>query len=450
MKKILASLLCMILLVGCAAAASADEEPAAELSDSVQSQAVSMALACWMSGYENGDELSDPLLLWDAAGWYAALLYRIEGSDLLSPERTTAFLESVGWRGVISIPDTWEEYGVVRRLAGSDGRQNLDFVQHKREADDMLGVSTELSVATLDEDTVEAVLTYHMNDEESASWVYEFDFVPAGEGSEFPYCLVGARYRDDGPEVDPELTFTWEGLLEANRLENVLSQFPSVHIKDDGVENAPDTWLFKRGEDLALVMDSQTYVWGQYGGCYFDYEIGGEEPTRPVITEFYDPEVEWESRDAYITDYLSGICLMKLDRIEGDRIWAVCTFRSGFHEKFSFDRGTLVLREIEYTYEDGAEPSVTRFRYNDSVPPFSFLKSWDEALRMLTVVWEDYSNGWGSVHTDFVRVPMDWEYFPYEARWGDYTAYLNKGYTQLYEYPGDYVEYTLYLTTAKG
>ena len=40
--------------------------------------------------------------------------------------------------------------------------------------------------------------------------------------------------------------------------------------------------------------------------------------------------------------------------------------------------------------------------------------------------------------------------FPWEARWGDYTIYMNEGYTRPYSYPGDGVDYTLWLTTAKG
>ena len=49
-----------------------------------------------------------------------------------------------------------------------------------------------------------------------------------------------------------------------------------------------------------------------------------------------------------------------------------------------------------------------------------------------------------------VSLPGDWEYLPYEARWGEYTAYTNPDYIGPYAYPGDGVDYTLYLTTAKG
>ena len=54
------------------------------------------------------------------------------------------------------------------------------------------------------------------------------------------------------------------------------------------------------------------------------------------------------------------------------------------------------------------------------------------------------------VRTEFARIPADWEYMPYPARWDEYTVYMNEGYTKLYEYPGDGVDYTIYLTTAKG
>ena len=76
-------------------------------------------------------------------------------------------------------------------------------------------------------------------------------------------------------------------------------------------------------------------------------------------------------------------------------------------------------------------------------------------MRTVTTVWEDYVPGDGesferTERTEFARIPADWEYLPYEARWGDYTAYANAGFTEAYSYPGDGVDYSLYLTTAKG
>ena len=75
------------------------------------------------------------------------------------------------------------------------------------------------------------------------------------------------------------------------------------------------------------------------------------------------------------------------------------------------------------------------------------MNGWDRELRTVTLMWEDWPS---PPSAETAEIPMDWEYLPYEARWGNYTAYLNENYTGEYAYPGDGVEYTLYLTTTKG
>ena len=65
-------------------------------------------------------------------------------------------------------------------------------------------------------------------------------------------------------------------------------------------------------------------------------------------------------------------------------------------------------------------------------------------------MWESFYDGGPHVREETVELPGDWEYLPAEGRYGDYTIYMNAGYTQSYFYPGDNVDYTLYLTTAKG
>ena len=88
--------------------------------------------------------------------------------------------------------------------------------------------------------------------------------------------------------------------------------------------------------------------------------------------------------------------------------------------------------------------------YPDALPDFSFLDGWDKPLREVTGIWEDFYDGDVHVRTETYELPGDWEFLPWEGRWGDYTIYMNKGYTRPYFYPGDGMDYTLYLTTAKG
>ena len=463
MKKILSLLLCLLLLAGvfpAAVSAAGDAEApdgetaAADLAAETGAQSFAMTMAAWLMGYPDGTSLDDPLLLWDAAGWYAAWLYRTEGCDLLTREEAEDFLRSVGFEGEAMLPEGWEEYGVVQVLHGRDGRENLDFVQHKTEIDAMLGVDTMISTLASTDDTVTTLLSCFYDGEISADWMYSLGFESAEEGSAFPYRLVKLELLDDGPKMDPALDFGWDELLRANRLENLLAVCPAVQIREGG--NTGCTWLFEDEGDFARVSTGEDYTGGEFRGCSFEYEQAEDGAQRARIGHI---EEDSDSRDFLnhaLTDYLNGVCIVELRDAGEGLLWLECTYRGGYRQTIAVDRGTLRLQEIDYYYDAEQEPSRTCFVYDESAPDFPFLRSWDGPLRTVTTVWEDFV--WSeeseeferTERTAFTRVPADWEYLPYEARWGDYTVYRNAGYTESYTYPGDGVDYTLYLTTAKG
>jgi 7-cyano-7-deazaguanine tRNA-ribosyltransferase len=82
---------------------------------------------------------------------------------------------------------------------------------------------------------------------------------------------------------------------------------------------------------------------------------------------------------------------MKLDRIEGDLIWADAIYSTGYRQKLAFDRGTLVLREVMSLNDDGEVGNVTVFDYTSAPDNYSFLDSWDRPLRTIELVWETVS-----------------------------------------------------------
>ena len=238
MKKILSLLLCLALLAGLFAVSAAAEEASAEpaeapetevdFTEAVGPQAFAATMAFWLGGYEESNALEDPLFFWDAAGWYAAWLYRTEGCDLLSTEELGDFLRSLGGEDS-PLPEGWEEYGVLRVLRARDGSESYDFVQHKLEIDEMLGVNTMVSFVESKDNTLTTVLSCFYEDGLRAEWLYALRFEEA-EGEVFPYRLTGLAVLDDGPQMDPALSFSWDEVLEANLLENVLAHYPAVRI----------------------------------------------------------------------------------------------------------------------------------------------------------------------------------------------------------------------------
>ncbi len=109
-----------------------------------------------------------------------------------------------------------------------------------------------------------------------------------------------------------------------------------------------------------------------------------------------------------------------------------------------------MLRESRFRYGEDSGLVTTIYDYKSPPPELPFLDSWDKPLRTLILHWENFEGSELKTWTETVRVPRDWEYLPYEGRWGNYTVYLDEGYTKPYVYPGDGPGYTLYLTTAKG
>ena len=251
------------------------------------------------------------------------------------------------------------------------------------------------------------------------------------------------------PEVDPALTFSWELLLEENDLQNILSMYPGVRIYSKMYNTEDSTWLFLHGDDPVMLTEAYSSVYGQYKGCYFELTQSTDGVIRPRINGFWENAGTMENLTDFLRGYFSDPERMQLDRIEGDLIWADVFYGGDYRQKIAFDRGTLVVREI-MSLVNGEVVGITGFDYDRKPTGYTFLDSWDKPLRNIEVLWESYPGGVRELRRETVSVPMDWEYFPVEAQWGDYTAYTNDRYIGDYKYPGDGVEYLLFLTTVKG
>ena len=452
------------LLSGCAAAprsSDPEEPPAAETAETVlpdgdlaaatEAQAFAAAMAGWLGGRETLEDPDRTLLCWDMAGWYAAREYRLRGSDLIAPEQIEDFLRSVGLDGDFAPPESWLEYGVVERHAAPDGAAYYAFPQHCREIDAMLGVTTEVSVKPLEDGRVESVVTSHYENGTQESTRFVLSFEPNTDpGSAFACRLTEITPPPPGAETVGELTFTWDELIEANRLRNVFKIYPTV--RHFCREHNPEmvTWVYPRGEDLTILTLSDGYASGCFRRASFTWQEREGEGWLASIEEFSDTATDWETQDDYLVNYLANITRMSFEGVEDDRIWTECTVRGGMRERIAVDRGTLVLREIQLWYSDDLPPVTTCFLYDETAPALEYLDSWDGPMRTVTLHWEDFSSGERVTRDESVRIPADWEYLPWQGRWGDYTVWMNEEYTRQYAYPGDGVDYTLYLTTAKG
>lgn len=436
-------------------APAATETPAPtetpSFADSIEAQAFSVAMAYHEGSFTAGTTPQDPDLLWEITGWYAAWLHRVQGTDLLSESEVKDFQRSIGGGDTLVMSVEWLiAVHDIHILRSSDGAVSYTFPTHLSRLEELLGVTMEWELDASAPPEAVVVLRQHYAANASAERRYELSFIRNREaGSAFAYSLRNAVIEEPGPWVDPELDFDWDGLIAANSLKNILSLYPSVKIRQT-YDNGIPTWVFERNGNLCILRGPEEHIVGQYRGCYFEYARGVDGQLRAVISGFGPDAANPEVRDTYISDYLNGAAIIKLDRIDGDLIRTHVDYKGDWQQDIAFDRGTLVLREMVHRIDEETEPIVNTFTYDEQPPAFSFLDSWDRPLRHVTLVWEDYYNGGPHVRRETVELPMDWEYLPDEGRGGDYTVYMNEGYTQLYFYPGDNIDYTLYLTTAKG
>ncbi len=442
MKKLFALLLSLLLLKVEAIPVALAESGITE--KTISEQAFALGLACRMNDYDNREP--DAPLLWDAAGWYAALRHRTDEIDLLSERELEDFLCSIGYQGSLALPEGWEIYGVAHAARSSDGHLWYDFSFHKEMFEEMLGISTEVHIAVITRDTAVTTVTVHYENDSLAKWAYRLRFEEnkAGTGSSFDFRVSGIEAIDFEPQMEGALNFTWEELLAANDLSYLLRFCPAVCVYERNSDFMKD-WYFLHNGETVLIHESGESISGQYGCYEFDIEEIADGAKRVRVGHIAETAVSDES----IRSYLSWIVNLRLNQLDGDLFRLDCTTINGESERIAVNRGTLALEELTEDYLN--YPSVTTcFDYTLEPPACDFLTGWEKPLRTITVLRESFESGELKTQEDFLRLPADWEYLPYEGRWGNYTIYMDAGYTKPYAYPGDGVDYTLYMTTAKG
>lgn len=455
MKRVLAFCLSLFLLaapsVSCRAESgetASDRPETTEVNmtlqeEQVRDQSFSLAMAAWLGGYP--DDVDEALFRLDAAGWYAALQARY-GYDLISEEEITDFLRSVGYTGVLYFPESWLEYGIVKVLTGTDGRRYYDFVNHKNQLAEMLGVTVEYRLQIAGRSAL-VTIVYHYEDGSTAEWSYELSYVHNEDpSSAFPCRLAELNVCPFVPRIEGNVDFDWQDLRYANRLDTVLMFCPAVHIESD-VGGYTSRWLFRTEERTVDISQNGTLSYGQVNGIEFRQE-GAD--SRVQVGRIDPPDAAEENFIQALPHVFSDLVRIEFVRTEGENTVLNCKTRSGQREIMTINRLTLWIQQLDGIAEDGSLLYRYTFRYDRQPPHFSLLEAWEGPLRTVTLVWEDFRTGILITRTDFVRVPADWEVLPYEGRWGEYTIYMDHGHTSLYQYPGDGADYTLYLSTAKG
>ncbi len=446
MSKSIPFVLAFALLLSLCSPAIAASDPA--FPDSVEAQSFAVAMAYHDGGYYEGITPSDTSFLWDATAWYAAWLYRTCSVDVLTEDQVHDFQLSIG-ASASALPPAWAESSLgLRVLRSSDGTLFYDFTASKNRIDTLLGQTLSFSVETTSSASVAVTLEQYYSLNASGKTCYHLSFMHnRNSASSFPYSLRNVDIEESEPVMDPELDFEWGGLLAANSLRNIFSAADAVEVQNSSGDLS--SWVFSFADHPCLLYVREDSIEGQYRNFWFSLQTSAGSDQRPCITDADIADGD-NQLNSYISDFLQGATTVSHLSSSEDSVQIHMTFPGGWEQDALLDRGILFLKELSSRFSEDSEPFVTTFRYTSDRPSFSFLESWRNDLRKITVIWEDWYTGERRLRTTSVEIPSDWEYIPWEGQYGDYTIYMNEDYTLPYSYPGDEVEYTLYLTTAKG
>ena len=425
-------------------------EPGPDFDDAVAGQVFAVVLAAWSGAFSDGTLPDDPAFLAEATGWYAAWRWRTAGLEALPLAEAVDFQRSLGSRGDFALDPAWEDSGLVTRVKDGDGTEGLDFCWHRQLLETQLGVTLELRSESDGGHAVDASVIRHFESGDTAGRDYRLLFASAADtGGRFPYHLTDLKLPPPGPQMDPAFDFDFDLLISQNRLSTLLRFSPVVRITYS-YDTERETWIFLREGDLCLLNVTEGLIYGEYRGARFEYGPDEKGEVRARVTSFDESAGSVEANDTILTDLFSMAAVMKCEGSDSERTFIRSVSEYGYRDDFEINRGTLALLREAYYYDADEPVSVVSVSYPETLPDFSFLDGWDRPLRRVTGIWEDFRDGGIRVREEVYELPGDWEFLPWEGRYGDYTIYMNAGYTRSYFYPGDGMDYTLYLTTAKG
>ena len=128
-RLLLLLLLCMALFLSALSISSSAEIDSDNDSFlyAVKDQAFGMAMAYWQEGIDSSYTIIAEPVYWQAAGWYAAKMFKTASRELISRSEVEDFLDSVGYKGEMNLPQSWEEYEIVKIIRGAGGSLLYDF-----------------------------------------------------------------------------------------------------------------------------------------------------------------------------------------------------------------------------------------------------------------------------------------------------------------------------------
>ena len=421
MKKIAALIIMTAVIISCFTGCGGKTAGFDDLENLAISAALSYRTLVW-----NGSMDTDtPEFAWNTAGWYAAYIANLELSDdaALSEDQLKD-IQNVILTGeaVMTPPDDINAEAETR-----DGKTYWKFTEINDDLHSYLGVISEVNCEKAKNNSYVVTIRDHLRFDVVEETVFNIGFKEENDS-----YILSEFSRNEFIDLD----FTTDMLYDANHLSNLFSIYDNLTITEDR-SSGYGSFVYSRKTDNGYTL------WTDDGssGYYDEFRFYTSDNATGKVSVTPDGT----SSDC-LDDYIAitrlpdeGADLIRLTCTEEEEIFYV---DYGFSSTvYTIDRGTLALKKTESFDENDDSFFMAKFSYGDKLPEPDTIAAWKGPLRTVSLKLL-YSDG-ETLGLSFT-IPADWEFDVYEyCPWG--TAYLDEGCTELYEYPGDGIDYTIYV-----
>ena len=421
MKKIAALIIMTAVIISCFTGCGGKTAGFDDLENLAISAALSYRTLVW-----NGSMDTDtPEFAWNTAGWYAAYIANLELSDdaALSEDQLKD-IQNVILTGeaVMTPPDVINAEAETR-----DGKTYWKFTEINDDLHSYLGVISEVNCEKAQNNSYVVTIRDHLRFDVVEKTVFNIGFKEENDS-----YILSEFSRNEFIDLD----FTTDMLYDANHLSNLFSIYDNLTITEDR-SSGYGSFVYSRKTDNGYTL------WTDDGssGYYDEFRFYTSDNATGKVSVTPDGT----SSDC-LDDYIAitrlpdeGADLIRLTCTEEEEIFYV---DYGFSSTvYTIDRGTLALKKTESFDENDESFFMAKFSYGDKLPEPDTIAAWKGPLRTVSLKLL-YSDG-ETLGLSFT-IPADWEFDVYEyCPWG--TAYLDEGCTELYEYPGDGIDYTIYV-----
>lgn len=421
MKKIAALIIMTAVIISCFTGCGGKTAGFDDLENLAISAALSYRTLVW-----NGSMDTDtPEFAWNTAGWYAAYIANLELSDdaALSEDQLKD-IQNVILTGeaVMTPPDDINAEAETR-----DGKTYWKFPEINDDFHSYLGVISEVNCEKAQNNSYVVTIRDHLRFDVVEETVFNIGFKEENNS-----YILSEFSRNEFIDLD----FTTDMLYDANHLSNLFSIYGNLTITEDH-SSGYGSFVYSRKTDNGYTL------WTDDGssGYYDEFRFYTSDNATGKVSVTPDGT----SSDC-LDDYIAitrlpdeGADLIRLTCTEEEEIFYV---DYGFSSTvYTIDRGTLALKKTESFDENDESYFTAKFSYGDKLPEPDTIAAWKGPLRTVSLKLLYFD---GETLGLSFTIPADWEFDVYEyCPWG--TAYLDEGCTELYEYPGDGIDYTIYV-----